>query len=372
MSLPPEDEQPPAQDASADTPGDSPPAAEQAGPPVPPVAAGAVASDAPGPGGVRQGDLAARGVLPGHGASGGFGTDAGERLDAGAGSPPEGPWRVAPDQPVSGAAHAAVPGAPTGTVAGALDQPVPGALPGPAPVGEPAVVLALDAPGPGGTPPAAEDPPPAADRDPPVRRTRLQRFRGWRFAPFFEVLITIGIALGLAESVQAAIVKPFVIPTGSMEPTLEPSQRVLVNRLAYDFGSPQRGDIVVFHPPSSLSCADAKAPVDEPCPKSVSTPSSQYFVKRILGLPGDHLRIKDGHPVINGHEVTDEPYITQCGNVPACNMPIVITIPKGEYFMLGDNRGDSDDSRYWGPIPATWIVGEVFATYWPPDRIGIF
>ena len=171
---------------------------------------------------------------------------------------------------------------------------------------------------------------------------------------------------------QAAIVKPFVIPTGSMEPTLEPSQRVLVNRLAYDFGSPHRGDIVVFHPPSSLDCGDTKTPPNEPCPRSVSTPSSQYFVKRIIGLPGDHLWIKDGHPVINGHEITDEPYITPCGNVPACNMPIVITIPKGEYYMLGDNRGDSDDSRYWGPIRSSWIIGEVFATYWPPDRIGIF
>ena len=249
-----------------------------------------------------------------------------------------------------------------------LWEPIPqsGWAPAPAPTG----ASALDAPAPGGVPPGAEPAPPAPSA--PVRRTRLQRFRAWRFAPFFEVLLTIGIALGLAESVQAAIVKPFVIPTGSMEPTLEPSQRVLVNRLAYDFGSPHRGDIVVFHPPSSLNCGDPKTPPNEPCPKSVSTPSTQYFVKRIIGLPGDHLFIKNGHPVINGHEVTDEPYITPCGNVPACNMPIVITIPQGEYYMLGDNRGDSDDSRYWGPIRSSWIIGEVFATYWPPDRIGIF
>ena len=238
------------------------------------------------------------------------------------------------------------------------------------PASHPAAAVGLDAPWSAG-PPAGE-PVPAPEPDPPVRRSRIQRFRAWRFAPFFEVILTIVIALGLAESVQAAIVKPFVIPTGSMEPTLEPSQRVLVNRLAYDFGSPHRGDIVVFHPPSSLNCGDSKAPENEPCPKSVSTPSTQYFVKRIMGLPGDHLWIKDGHPVINGHEITDEPYVTPCGNVPACNMPIVITIPKGEYFMLGDNRGNSDDSRYWGPIPSSWIIGEVFATYWPPDRIGIF
>jgi signal peptidase I len=240
-----------------------------------------------------------------------------------------------------------------------------------APAPEPAAAVGLDAAAHAGSPPAAEHAP-GWEPEPPVRRTRLQRFRAWRFAPFFEVVLTIAIALGLAESVQAAIVKPFVIPTGSMEPTLEPSQRVLVNRLAYDFGSPHRGDIVVFHPPSSLNCADAKLPENEPCPKSVSTPSSQYFVKRIMGLPGDHLWIENGHPVINGHKITNEPYISPCGNVPACNMPIVITVPKGEYYMLGDNRGDSDDSRYWGPVPSSWIIGEVFATYWPPDRIGIF
>ena len=86
-------------------------------------------------------------------------------------------------------------------------------------------------------------------------RTRVERFRAWRFAPLVEVIATIAVALALAESVQAAVVKPFVIPSASMEPTLAIGQRVLVNRLAYDFSSPQRGDIVVFHPPNSLTFA---------------------------------------------------------------------------------------------------------------------
>ena len=207
---------------------------------------------------------------------------------------------------------------------------------------------------------------------PPPPASRIARFRAWRFAPIVEVIGTIAVALALAESVQAAVVKPFVIPSQSMQPTLLPGQRVLVNRLAYDFGSsPARGDIVVFHPPASLVCK-INVPVTEPCPASDAKRSSQYFVKRVMGLPGDHLWIEDGHPVINGKEIRKEPYITSCANSTSCNMPHVITIPPGEYYMLGDNRGDSDDSRYWGPVPASWIIGEVFVTYWPPDRIGIF
>jgi signal peptidase I len=208
--------------------------------------------------------------------------------------------------------------------------------------------------------------------EPSSPRTRRERFRAWRFAPIVEIVATVALALALAESVQAAVVKPFVIPSQSMEPTLLPGQRVLVNRLAYDFGAtPHRGDIVVFHPPSSLACR-VNVPLSEPCPRSVSTHAGDYFVKRVIGLPGDRLWIKGGHPVINGKELKHEPYITPCADSTSCNMTHAITIPRGEYYLLGDNRGDSDDSRYWGPVPISWIIGEVFATYWPIDRIGVF
>jgi len=188
-------------------------------------------------------------------------------------------------------------------------------------------------------------------------------------AALLELAVMVVIALALAEGVQAAVVKPFKIPSGSMEPTLEIGQRVLVNRLIFDFRSPHRGEVIVFHPPDSLTCA-AKVSTAEPCPRGASHPSSSYFVKRVIGLPGDRISIREGHPVIDGHELTHEPYIKPCGEAPECNMPDTITIPPGHYFMMGDNRGDSDDSRYWGPIPASWIVGPVFLTYWPPDRIG--
>ena len=74
--------------------------------------------------------------------------------------------------------------------------------------------------------------------------------------------------------------------------------------------------------------------------------------------------------MVNGVEKTDEPYINPCGSAAACNLPKTITIPPDHYFMMGDNRGASDDSRFWGPVPRDWIIGEAFATYWPPNRIG--
>ncbi len=160
-----------------------------------------------------------------------------------------------------------------------------------------------------------------------------------------------------------------------MEPTLDVGQRVLVNRFLYHFTDPSIGDIVVFHPPagadSGTNCGVA-APADaRPARSRPQAESSQNFIKRIVAGPGDTLSVHDGHPVVNGVEKTDEPYINPCGGGGACNLPKTITIPPGHYFMMGDNRGASDDSRFWGPVPRSWIIGKAFATYWPPDRIGI-
>ena len=193
------------------------------------------------------------------------------------------------------------------------------------------------------------------------------------------MVVIVALALGLALAIQAWVIKPYQIPSESMEPTLDVGQRVLVNRFIYDFKDPKAGDIVVFHPPAGADNAPScglkvhgTQPVDVgmACPKPTSSESSQNFIKRIVAGPGDTLAVKDGHPVVNGVEKTDEPYIRACGNAGACNLPKTITIPPGMYFMMGDNRGESDDSRFWGPVPEDWIIGEAFATYWPPDRIG--
>jgi signal peptidase I len=107
------------------------------------------------------------------------------------------------------------------------------------------------------------------------------------------------------------------------------------------------------------------------CPKPTEEQSEQNFIKRIVAGPGDKLSVRNGHPVINGEIKNDEDYILPCGGGGACDLPKAIRIPPDYYFMMGDNRGSSDDSRFWGPIPRDWIIGKAFATYWPPDRLGI-
>jgi signal peptidase I len=187
----------------------------------------------------------------------------------------------------------------------------------------------------------------------------------------------VALALGLALGIQAFIVKPYQIPSESMEPTLDVNQRVLVNRFLYRFTDPDIGDIIVFHPPTGATSGGGREcgvtkPSGEPCPQpTAEKDDSTNFIKRIVAGPGDTLSIRNGHPVVNGVEKTDEDYIRPCPP-GACNFPKPITIPPDHYFMMGDNRNASDDSRFWGPIPRDWIIGKAFATYWPPDRIGIF
>jgi signal peptidase I len=194
----------------------------------------------------------------------------------------------------------------------------------------------------------------------------------------------------LALLIQAFLVKPYQIPSPSMEPTLEPGQRVLVNRLGYRFGDPKIGDIVVFHPPAGAEPSNGKqcgaeatsggdtdddpgtyTPSDQACPLPTPEKADTNFIKRIVAGPGDTLSIRHGHPVVNGEEASED-FINPCGGGGPCNLPKEITIPTDHYFMMGDNRGQSDDSRYWGPVPRDWIIGEAFFTYWPPDRVGIF
>jgi signal peptidase I len=185
-----------------------------------------------------------------------------------------------------------------------------------------------------------------------------------RLAGLLEFVALIAIALLLLDGVQATLIKPFRVPTASMEPTLQIGQRVLVNRFIYDLHAPQRGDIIVFHAAGLLRCVHP--PAGETCPSAANA----YVVKRIVGLPGERISIRNGHPVINGKDLAREPYITPCSHRPLCNISRAITIPPDHYYVLGDNRPESLDSRSFGPIRASAIVGQVIFTYWPPDRIG--
>jgi signal peptidase I len=188
-----------------------------------------------------------------------------------------------------------------------------------------------------------------------------------------ELVVTVAVAVGLALLIQAFVVKPYRIPSGSMEPTLHIGQRVLTNRLT---DHPSVGDIVVFHPPRGADlgngvCGDANAGGGHPeaCDLPTQQESSQTFIKRVVAGPGDRLSIVNGHAIRNGKPEKDS-YIAPCQGGSDCNFPKTIVIPPGDYFMMGDNRGYSDDSRFWGPVPKKWIIGVAFFTYWPPDRIG--
>jgi signal peptidase I len=193
-----------------------------------------------------------------------------------------------------------------------------------------------------------------------------------------ELVVVVGVAAVFALVIQAFLVKPYRIPSGSMLPTLHINQRVLVDRIGNDFSSPSVGNIYVFHPPSNYAqgCANpaegqtqSGEDLTRPCGVAQRRPSSQTFIKRVVGLPGDRISIRNGDVYRDGVRER-APYIAPCGNSGACSFPATITVPPGDYYMMGDNRGESDDSRFWGPVPRSWLIGRAFFTYWPPDRIG--
>ena len=215
-------------------------------------------------------------------------------------------------------------------------------------------------------------------REPPRLKVVGRKHRHARLRSLVELVLTVAVAIVLVVIVQAVLIKPYKIPSSSMEPTLAIGQRVLVFR---PDDSPGIGDIVVFHPPTgadhypprcgnlSEGAESGSLALPEPCDVPVTTESRQTFIKRVVGLPGDVLRITNGHVTRNGARERDA-YIRECGGLSTCTFRDPIKVPPGMYFMMGDNRGISDDSRFWGPVPQRWIIGVAFWTYWPPGRLG--
>jgi signal peptidase I len=203
------------------------------------------------------------------------------------------------------------------------------------------------------------------------RRPRLKDLPGGQIT---ELIVIVATALIIALAVQWLLVKPYRIPSGSMEPTLDVGQRVLVNRLSHRLGSdPAVGDVVTFHPPAGADeqparCGAGRAD-GQPCPRPTPAKSDQTFIKRVVGVGGDRISVRDGHVLRNGH-ATREPFTNPCAGGEGCDLPRAVTVPPGYVFLMGDNRGFSDDSRFWGPVPDAWVIGKAFATYWPPRRIG--
>jgi signal peptidase I len=188
-----------------------------------------------------------------------------------------------------------------------------------------------------------------------------------------ELVLTVAVAVGLAFCVQAYAVKPYRIPSPSMEPTLKVGDRVLVNRFSHRLGaSPQVGQVIVFNPPSGADDRPARCgvpvPDQAPCPVPTARPSSQTFIKRVVGLGGDRIAVRAGHVVRNGVRETD-PYIAPCSDGQGCDLPRPVTVPAGYVFLMGDNRGNSDDSRFWGPVPLAWVIGQAVSIYWPLGRV---
>ena len=146
----------------------------------------------------------------------------------------------------------------------------------------------------------------------------------------------------LAVAVTLFVVQGFCVSGECMQPHLYTGERVLANKLAYSFGPPRRGEIVIFHYPKD--------------PKEV-------YVKRVVGLPGDTIAIQNGSVFING-KLLPEPYKTFAAHGDMAPQ----AVPGGEYFVMGDNRDVSDDSRYWGGLPRFDIIGQAVACYWPPSR----
>ena len=195
----------------------------------------------------------------------------------------------------------------------------------------------------------------------PVDRLTAGLPRPWRIT--IDWIVTIAGAIGIVLAIKAWVVNPYRIPSSSMEPTLHCarpgpgclarfSDRVLANRFIYHFRRPHRGDIIVFKTPPQAT---------------VRCGAGGTFVKRLIGLPGDTWAEKNGYVYIDGKKL-NEPYVKP-DRRDTRTMP-ARRIPPGRYFMMGDNRIQSCDSREWGPITRSEIIGQVFAVYWPPNRIG--
>ncbi len=183
--------------------------------------------------------------------------------------------------------------------------------------------------------------------------------RGYRAV--VEWTIILMAVLLCTVLLRTYVVQSFYIPSGSMLPTLQVGDRIIVNKLSYHVHDVHRGDIVVF----------ARPPLED----------QEYadLVKRVIGLPGETISSKDGKVYING-KLLPEPWLPPGPDSftgalagsdphPQFNLPGPVTIPAGEYFVMGDNRTDSEDSRFFGPIPKSLIVGRAVAVIWPLGHI---
>jgi signal peptidase I len=192
--------------------------------------------------------------------------------------------------------------------------------------------------------PAPVDVPSTAEVPPPKPHSKRRR-------AIIEWGIILVVALLAALLLRTFVIQPYFIPSASMEPTLKVGDKVLVNKLSYDLHSIHRGDVIVF-----------KKPPDD------NTPGIKDLIKRVIGLPGESIAGRNGQIYINGN-LLREPWLPKVDQDTTSTFG-PIPIPAGEYFVMGDNRSDSSDSRVFGPIPKSLVVGRAFIIVWPLSRIG--
>lgn len=167
-----------------------------------------------------------------------------------------------------------------------------------------------------------------------------------------ENLVLITIALCLALLIRTFIAEPRLIPSESMYPTLHTGDRLVVEKVSYRLHPPKTGDIVVFSSPPELQRRGYL--------------QNQAFIKRVIGEPGAVISIVQGKVYLNGKALTED-YIAEPPNRPFPE----IKVPEGAFFVMGDNRNDSNDSRYWGFVPRQNVIGRAIFRFWPLDRIGL-
>ena len=172
---------------------------------------------------------------------------------------------------------------------------------------------------------------------PPAASERWRDVVRW----ILEVVVIVAAAFLFALLIQEFVLKPYVIPSPSMEPTLVQGDRVLVNRLVYHFRSPRRGDVIVFHPPG--------------------VETTEPFIKRVVAVGGDTVAVHDGVLWVNG-QAQNEPFLKEH---PIAEDYPETHIARGYVWAMGDNRNNSGDSRVFGPVKENEIIGEAFAVYWP-------
>ena len=165
---------------------------------------------------------------------------------------------------------------------------------------------------------------------------------------WIDTIKTISFSLIIALGIRTFIAEARYVPSGSMEPTIQPGDRLIIDKISFDFTSPKRGDIVVFNPTKTLQ----------------EDNFHDAFIKRVIGLPGDKVEVKNGQVYINGSPIKEN-YIEA---KPDYNWGPVI-VPANSYLVLGDNRNDSFDSHYWGFVPRNKIIGRAIFFFWPLNRI---